>query len=366
MSESQKTGRFRIDTRLFSILLLLAIVPLLTGSWWLIYSYESAYLNLAGSNLGQEADAVYESVINYFQDQLVEIDGLTEAPVLREIVIQANAGLKRDPEGIHRTIDKMEADWPEMKPEDPRLLRIIDNPAARFLRRYININRSYREILITDSIGRLVAASGKTTDYYQSDEEWWKESYAEGASGKAFISDIVFDASANVYAMELAQPFVDPDHGVIGIIKVVLDAQRIHSIILSYGTGTPINAALLLSEGEVFSAPGYDLMDKRIYPSTLEILKAHLQGRRYLLTDSPYPAIYGLTQYNFQSIYPRLNWLLITRGDVSQVLGPLSQMRRYFIYLGITLVLLCFVVALIVSRIESKPVIEQDPHLEKL
>lgn len=366
MSESKKSGRFLIDTRLFSILLLLAIGPLLAGSWWLFYSYEQAYLDLAGSNLGREADAVYESIINYLQDQFVEIGGITEAPVLREMVLQSNANLQSDPEQTRWTIEKMEADWPELESDDPRLLRLIDNPAARFLRRYINVNSAYREILITDSMGRLVAASGKTTDYFQADEEWWKESYAEGTSGKAFISDIVFDDSAKVYAMELAQPFVDYDFGVIGIIKVVLDAERIQSIILSHGTGAPINAALLFSEGEVFSAPGYDLMDKRIYPSTLEILEAHLRGKRYLITDSPYPAIYGLTQHKFQTVYPRLNWLLITRGDVSQVLGSLSDMRRYFIYLVVAIVLLCLAAVLIVSRIESKPVIEQDPHLEKL
>lgn len=366
MSEPKKTGSFMIDTRLFSILLILAIVPLLAVSWWLFNSYEHAYLDLAGSTLGQEADAVYESINNYLQDQTVEIGGLTEAPVLRQVVAQSNARLQSNPEGTRPAIDKMEADWPELRPEDPRLAGIIDNPAARFLRRYINVNRSYREILITDSIGRLVAASGKTTDYDQSDEEWWKESYAEGTSGKSYIGDIVFDKSANVYAMELAQPFVDHDQGVLGIVKVVLDAQRIHSIIVSHGTGTPINAALLLSEGEVIAAPGYDLMDQSIYPSALEILDARLRGLRYLLTDSPYPSIYGMTRHNFQSVYPALNWLLITREDVSQVLEPLSQMRRHFIYLFIAIVLLCFIVALIVSRIESKPVVEQDPHLEKL
>ncbi len=366
MSESKKTGRFPIDTRLFSILLILAIVPLLAVSWWLFNSYEHDFLDLAGSTLGQQADAVYESIGNYLEDQTVEIGGLAEVPVLRQTVIQSNAGLKADPEGIRRAIDKMEADWPKLEPQDPRLVRIIDNPAARFLRRYIRVNRFYREVLVTDSIGRLVAASGKTTDYDQSDEEWWQESYGEGVSGKSYISDIVFDDSANVYAMEFAQPFVDPDQGVLGIIKVVLDAQRIHSIIVSHGTGTPINAALLLPKGEVISAPGYDLMDQRIYPSALEILDARLRAVRYLLTDSPYPSIYGMTQYNFQSIYPKLNWLLITREDASQVLEPLSQMRRHFIYLVVVMVLLCLIVALIVSRIESRPVVEQDPHLEKL
>jgi hypothetical protein len=366
MNESKETGSFRLDFRILSILLLLAVVPLLLGSWWLFRSYENVYLDLAGKTLSQEADTVWGSINNYLQDQIIEIAGLTEVPVLREAVLQGNAELKRDVEGVRTGIPIMEKEWPALEPENPRLLRITNNPAARFLRRYINVNRPYREILVTDLVGRLVAASGKTTDYYQADEEWWKETYGDGTHGTVFIGDIAYDASARTFAMEIAQPFVDPDLGVIGVIKIVLDAQRIHSIIGSFRAGTPITAVLLRAKGEVISAPGYSLMDQRIYPATLDILHARERGRPYFITDSPEPSIYGLMQARFQSIYPRLNWIIVTTGEVSKVLEPLPQMHRYFIYLVIAVVIVGLIAALLLSRVESKPTIEDDEHFEKL
>ncbi len=366
MSESKETGGFRIDFRILSILLLLAVVPLLVGSWWLFRSYENAYLDLAGSSLSQAADTAYGSINNYLQDQIIEIAGLTEIPALREVVKQGNVDLQRDLDAVRRAIPKMEGEWPSLKPEDPRLLRIIDNNASRFLRRYIEVNRSYREIMITDFLGRLVAASGRTTDYYQADESWWKDTYGDGMRGTVYIGDITFDESSKTYAMELAQPFVEPDLGVIGVIKVLLDAQRIHSIIGSFRAGPSVTAVLLRAKGEVIAAPGYNLMDQRTYPATLDILNARERGRRYFITDSPEPSIYGLMQSSFQSIYPRLNWILVTTGEVSSVLGPLPQMRRYFIYLVVAVILAGLVAALLISRVESKPTIEEDVHLERL
>jgi hypothetical protein len=166
--------------------------------------------------------------------------------------------------------------------------------------------------------------------------------------------------------MELAQPIVEPNVGVIGMIKVVLGAQSIHSIIGSFHAGPSATAVLLRAKGEVISAPGYDLMDKRTYPATLEILTAREKGRSYFVSNTTPAAVYGLAQMNFQQLYPHLNWIVVTTGPVAGVLGPLPQMRRYFIYLVVAVVLAGVVAALLLSRVESKPTIEADAHLERL
>ncbi|MBM3790333.1 MAG: hypothetical protein FJW35_08280, partial [Acidobacteria bacterium] len=347
-------------------LLLLAVVPLLALSWWLFRSFENAYLDMVGTNLSHAADTAFGSVNNYLQDQIIEVAGLTEVPALREAVKQGNLDLQRDLEAVRRAIPRMETEWPKLQGGDPRLDRILNNAGSRFLQRYISVNRAYREIMVTDFLGRLVAASGKTTDYYQADEEWWKETYGDGFRGSVFIGDVNFDESSKTYAMELAQPLVEADLGVIGVIKVVLDGQRIHAIVGSFRPGPSTIAVLMRAKGEVISAPGYNLMDQRTYPATLEILNARDKGRRYFISDADPAAVYGLAQISFQQLYPRLNWILVTTGEVGQVLGPLPQMRRYFIYLVVAVVLAGLIAALLISMVQSRPTIEQDVHLERL
>ncbi len=366
MNKTPKRGKFRIDFRVLSILLLLATIPLLAGSWWLFRSYESAYLEMAGSNMSQSADTAFSSLNNYLQNQIMQIAGLTEVPVLREAISRGNLDLKKDLEEIRRAIPRTESQWPSLTPDAPLLRSILESEAGKFLKRYMEVNPSYREIMVTDFLGRLVAASGKTTDYYQADEEWWKETYGDGVRGLVHIGDIVFDDSTKTHALELSQPFVDSSQGVIGVIKVVLGAQAIHSIIGSFRAGPNATAVLLRAKGEVISAPGYNLMDRRAYPATLDILRAREKGRKYVVTTSAPESVFGLPSSNFMDLYPRLNWIVATTGTVDEVLGELPKFRRYFMFFVLAMIVLSVISGLLISREESRPVIEEDAHLDRL
>ena len=63
-------------------------------------------------------------------------------------------------------------------------LGVLDNAASRFLRDIVDNDRVYREIVVTDREGPLVAASNPTSDYFQSDEVWWKEAFNDGMRGR--------------------------------------------------------------------------------------------------------------------------------------------------------------------------------------
>jgi len=366
MNNAKASSKFFLDFRILSILLLLAVIPLLAGSWWLFRSYENAYLGLAGDNLSQAADSAFSAVNRYFQNQIIQIAGLTEVPTLGDAVKRGNLDLQKDLEAVRRAIPRMEAEWPGLKSGDAKLKAILDNPASTFLKHYTEVSPSYREIMVTDFLGRLVAASGKTTDYYQADEGWWKETYGDGMRGAVYIGDIVFDESTKTHAMEIAQPLVEPEIGVIGVVKVVLGAQVLHSIVGSFHAGPSGIAVLMQAKGEIISAAGYVLMDQSTYPATLEILNAREKGKRYFVSAGSPPAVFGLSQASFQELYPHLNWIMVTTGAVREVLGPLPQMRRYFIYMVAVVVLFSLFASVLISHVQSRPILEADAHLENL
>ena len=365
--KNSKVSTFRFDFRILSILLLVAVIPLLVGGWWFFRSYENAYLELAGNDLSQAADTAVGVVSTYLSNQIIQTAGLTDSPVLRAAVAQSNQDLGKDLKVVRQELLKMEGDWPKLGPEDPRVRGILNNPASAFLRQYTRTVPAYREILVTDFLGRLVAASQKTSNYYQAAEEWWKETYGDGRRGSVYIGDITFDESTSSHALELAQPFVDAERGVVtGVIKVVLGAEAIHSLIGSFQAGVSGNALLLNDEGEVISALGYELMAQSPYPNTAEILSAHSRGRRYFVSKSSPSAIYGLAQATMQPQYPHLKWIVVTACPADVALGPLLQMRRYFAFMVMAVILVGVLAALLISRVESRPAIIEDAHLEKL
>lgn len=73
-----------------------------------------------------------------------------------------------------------------------------------------------------------------------------------------------------------------------------------------------------------------------------------------------------MTQRNFTQLYPRLDWIVSSSGKVADIKGPLPQLRKYFIALVIATFVMAWIATLMLSRVESTPVLEEDPHLERL
>jgi hypothetical protein len=95
-------------------------------------------------------------------------------------------------------------------------------------------------------------------------------------------------------------------------------------------------------------------------------LNARDKQRPYFISSTSPQAVYGLTRSNFPDLYPHLNWILVTTAPVSSVIGSLSQFPKYFLMLFVTVIVLNLLITFVISRMETKPVLEQDPHLEKL
>jgi len=366
MNQPNNRQKTKFDFRTFSILLLISVAPMLLGIWLLFGGYQESYLDVMGTTFSDMAETAFTMVSSSLQNHIITVAGLTESSELRTVVSAGNQDLKKNLEDIRRAIPRMETAWPGLGRETPQVKGILDNPASQFLRRYIAVNKYYREVIITDFFGRLVAATAKCPTYYFAQTEWWKETYADGRRGSVYIGDVYYDASAGTHFMDIAQPFIEDNGGVVGVIKVVLDLQGIHSLIGSIQAGPGRSVILIHAKGDVISAPGYSSLHQANYPATLDILNARERKKRYVLSTATPQSIFGLTLRSFTDLYPHLNWIVATTADVDEITGPLRQLRKYFIALLLSVFLAALVVTLVLSRVEAKPVLEEDPHLEQL
>ncbi|HYK89098.1 MAG TPA: cache domain-containing protein [Acidobacteriota bacterium] len=361
-----KESKLRIDFRTFFILMLVGAIPMVVGTWWLFNSYQDAYQELAGLHLSDTAETAFSMVSSYLQDQIIAVAGLTEIPSLRDQVTIGNQDLKRNLDEVRKSIPRIGAAWPKLDRESPEVKAILENAGSKFLRRYTQVNKSYREIVVTDFLGRLVATSSRSVPYYRAQDEWWKETYGDGQRGSVYIGDVHYDAGAHSYLMDLAQPFVETDGGVIGVIKVVLDTQDINSLLGSIQGGSDTSISLIHAKGDVISAPGYSVLQQTTYPATLEILNSREKNRRFFISTALPGSIVGLTQRSFPQMYPHLNWIVFSTAKTKDLLGPLPELRMYLLALLLSVFLLVLIATIMLSRVESKPVIEEDPHLERL
>jgi hypothetical protein len=317
-------------------------------------------------SLSEAAEMAFSSLDAYIQRQIISVAELTEVPTLQEAVRKGNLDLEKNLEEVRKSIPLMEQEWASLDRHSPKLTAILDCPASDFLRNYVSVGKNYRQVLVTDFLGRVVAATGKTSGYHHANSTWWKETYGDGRIGSVYIGDIVYDPSSKSYRMELAQPFMEPGGGVMGVIKVVLDPQDIYSLIGSYRAGPMAAAMLLQANGKVIAAPGSTLIEQRSHPAMEDILAAIEKGRPYLVGKTSPQTIYGLTERKFQERYQHLNWIVLTAGAVEDILRPLQEHRLYFVALVALVFIFSFVATLLLSKVESAPPVEQDPHLENL
>lgn len=81
------------------------------------------------------------------------------------------------------------------------------------------------ELSFTDKRGLNVAYSNISTDFVQSDEEWWQRAQSD----MLYISEPGFDASADAYGLEINHAIQDPASGeFLGVVKAFASVQSSH------------------------------------------------------------------------------------------------------------------------------------------
>ncbi len=236
----------RIRGKFIAILIIASVLPLtiaLIAAQFLSYRY---YRTAQGR--------LYETMAKYLANNLSfsvneQIEDLDEWLVLSNI---SNLLANRPPvpNAEATTIERL---WPALTPATPELRGILHNELADQLRAFQRINPLFVELFITDRNGCVVASTGKTTDFLQSDEQWWQKA-AELPMRTANVEGIVYDESAAVYSIDISLPIRnDPDSKgePIGVIKGVLSASPLLTSLRPLMTQDQAIREVVLGSGEV-------------------------------------------------------------------------------------------------------------------
>ncbi len=99
----------------------------------------------------------------------------------------------------------------------------LENDCAKELQKLKEGAPYFAEIFVTDNQGGLVAATDKTSDYWQGDEAKFTECF-RGEEGVLYISDVEFDESTQTYSVQVSVPVRD-EGKVIGVLVIGIDVD---------------------------------------------------------------------------------------------------------------------------------------------
>src|ERR1043166_9614246 len=187
------------------------------------YQKERGILFQSGAlHLAQALNQVVEGPIEELHDWLLLSDIATQ-------VQTEDAAPPLSDADFNARIQAFEARWPALSPLDPELRAILTNNISQRLKEFQAVCPMYAEIFVTDAKGRLIGSTGKTTDYWQAEEDWWQKAF-QMPLGHAQLQGIDFDDSARVYSLDVAFPiYPGNDSGArpIGVLKGVINISSL-------------------------------------------------------------------------------------------------------------------------------------------
>ena len=99
--------------------------------------------------------------------------------------------------------------------------------ATRYLRQQIASSPYFAEVFFTDGNGFNVALTNPTSDFVQSDEDWWQSAWGHTLS----VHEVQYDDSAGVWSVDISIRIDDPvAEQPLGVMKTVLSIESVQRI----------------------------------------------------------------------------------------------------------------------------------------
>jgi len=156
----------------------------------------------------------------YLQERRAELDAVAITPTVVAAAEASNAASARL--GLARlTVGEQERRF-----EGSHTMN-VDAAASSFLRQ-VERGSDFAELFLTDANGLVGVNTHPTSDFVQSDEEWWQSAWRTGF----FMSEPSYDASARVMSIEIATAITARGTGRrIGVLKGVFDLSRLARLV---------------------------------------------------------------------------------------------------------------------------------------
>ena len=287
--------RFSIRAKLVAILLVASALPLLAG----IVSVE--YLGFRDFRRNQ--GRLYQASAAHFAGSLGQLAGdqiqrLSDWSTLSEL----GAEMKIAPPVTAERAEFLQQNWNYFFKDSPELKAVTTSLVAQQLHAFQKRNDLFAEIFVTDNKGSLVAATNRTSDYRQSDEEWWKRA-SRLPEGKAWVEGIGYDDSSGVHALEISMP-VRYGNQTVGVLKAVLNVSALFTHVPVVLEEAGLRHDVVRHDGRILARLGdshYAPLSHHISRPVLNVLRSEQppngETRRdggWLLTSMDRPATVNL------------------------------------------------------------------------
>lgn len=330
----------RISFKRLLIWLLATVVPICLAAMYALTKSDRELQRTIGTHFKVVAESTAQQISQFIHDMVVHVGTLAAAPTILDVASSANRsyqGLSED--AVTERIRKIEEGWnapSSTKTVDP----VLSSPAAAYLRRFIELDSRFLRITVTDEHGATVAATHKTLDYYQADEVFWQNIYANGR-GAINVTDILYDEVAKSSYIGIGVPLLDPgSNRFIGALDALVDVSSLFSVVNQAHPPLNLRTTLVKEDGSVISAPEVNLsmnLKSQEFAAVRDALTT-IQGRQAgnLVADVKGSGrrVIGFADTGLTEDYKNLGWIVLVSDDSREAFASIRTVGRLTAFLA--------------------------------
>lgn len=325
-----------------------------------IYFAESAL----EKNIIEGSDLLSKEILTSIEKniyiRIIESQELADDPRVKNAIRISNEEFENI-EHIEKYIEEKDVDWTSGTFEEKEILvkNLIDHENSKILKNKINFYEGkyghlvFAEIFTTNKYGANVAQSSITSDYKQSDEEWWQIAANEGFH----INDVEYDQSAGVYSVDISMRINDDDGNFLGVMKSVVNLDDVLSSIqeAKLASNHPsIYFDLINSNNQIIYSTQQDwkifedISSKSYFHSLIEETKGHsvIKENDFMEIGE----IYSFARSEGYRDFAGLDWILVIGYDAQDVLSSVSSLKITIVVISILIGIVAVGFGLIISR----------------
>jgi len=333
---SEESFELRVSIRKLLIGLLLTVIPISLAGLFSITQSDKALEKMIGGHFKTIAESSSAEISHLVHDWVIEVTGIAMEPAIVDAVAAANRAYQgMNDDAVSARIQKIDQQW-ATPASDASVKEVLSTPASRLLRRHREHDPRLLRITVTDGKGATIAATHKTLDYYQADEEYWQNIYAQGR-GAVSLTDILYDEATKSHYIGVGVPVLEEGtNRFIGTADALVDVSSIFPAVNRVQIGPSGRTLLVKEDGTVISASQAILPLKAKSDEYAAFLDAKstlpAMGSGYLVADLRGAGrnLIGFADTGLKQNYPNLGWFVLVSQDAREAFAPIRLVGRLF------------------------------------
>ena len=253
----------------------------------------------------------------------------------------------------------------------PFMQELIDNKLSDRLRSRTDFYEKkygtdiFPEIFITNKYGANIAQTGKTSDYYQADEDWWQNIKRDGL----YVEDVSYDESTGFYSIAIGILVDDEKGNFLGVMNIVYNIDDITSRInemdlqdsnFSGHSRDDMGFKLLTKDGKIiFASEKFEFLENvtdELMSHFAEKNNSYFIGENLRNRDEE--KLYAYAHSEGYKDYKGNGWILVIEHKTEELFTPISAFTNTIIIVIIIITIFSILFSVFISRSISKPIIQ--------